>query len=73
MPSSSSGTAISTLTPTSEPTNVPMLRWSKALTDARRNGPDTNGTTAISTAATSTIRDSPEIVGSRSASRPPIA
>ena len=64
---------MSTQTPSSEPTKVPTLRWSNALTEARRNGPDTKGTTAISTAATSTIRDSPDMVGSRSASRPPMA
>ena len=73
MPSSRRGRAMSTPTPTSDPRNRPPESSSNAVTDCPRNGPLTNGTTASSTAAMTTRLANPDIVGFRSASRPPIA
>src|SRR3954471_20966867 len=70
-PSISTGTATSTSTPNSEPANVPTEYWSKASTLSDRNGPATNGTSAISTDATSTVAHSAGRFGRRSAIRPP--
>src|SRR3954469_5959704 len=70
-PSISTGTATSTSTPNSEPANVPTEYWSKASTLSDRNGPATNGTSAISTEATRTVAHSAGRFGRRSAIRPP--
>ena len=64
---------MSTPTPTSDPMKSPPESSSNAVTDCPRNGPLTNGTIASSTAATTTRLANPDIVGFRSASRPPIA
>src|SRR3954470_6424241 len=70
-PSISTGTATSTSTPNSEPANVPTEYWSKASTLSDRNGPATNGTSAISTEATSTVAQRAGRLVRRSAIRPP--
>src|SRR3954454_18135879 len=73
MPSSSTGTAISTPTPSRDPTNRPPESSSNAVTDRCRNGPLTNGTSASIADAHTTHHERPRIVGLRSASRPPRA
>ncbi len=65
--------AISTPTPTSDPTKIAALSWSTAVAASWRKGPLTNGTIASSTDASSTIRAKPAGRGSLSARRPPIA
>ena len=70
-PSISTGTATSTRTPNSDPANAPIEYWSNASTLSDRNGSATNGTSAISADATSTVAHSAGRFGRRSAIRPP--
>ena len=71
VPSSITGTATSTRTAASDPANPPTLREPSALTDSRRNGSATNGTSARSSDATRTTAHSPRRSARRSASLPP--
>jgi hypothetical protein len=65
------GTATSTSTPNSEPAKPPTETLSKASTEKPRNGRAAKGTTAISSEAARTSRQSPRRCGWRSAKRPP--
>src|SRR3954451_21106314 len=70
-PSISTGTATSTSTPNRQPAKAPTEYSSNASTLNVRNGWETNGTSAISTDAASTVAHRAPSVGRRSAIRPP--
>src|SRR5688500_14697318 len=65
------GTATSTSTPNSEPANDPTEYESNASTLSDRNGSATNGISANSAEATTTVPHSARRLGCRSAIRPP--